>query len=491
MAANRQNRDVPAKRHHSGAGISAPADDVRRMDRVTVTRLVLRTLVAVDLGWVGSQVNSEAFLRDRGRPGWLGVVEGKFTSGQRGFVRPTIRPPAYGKSEEHGRPTFSDEFSRSYMPIVVESTTSERYEVGILKWYVEWIKVGPTGAISLCARAELLDPGRLAIVPEIVRSYHQFRLQLKRKCPELWQAFLEYWSETVPEYAVDENRVSELGDHLELYDVVDFDFLVDGDQSQPKDLYREGPTDALRAIAGLTRMSHVMHTYSEESVRTLSGYDLGNRPDELWIVNAERLTRHHPEHLTDAGKQLFMEDVVGAVEILLQQRATLKYVSSWVRRTRAVFLDRLTDDSQVEQKHLAMRRLLTEMAWTSDLYSESISVARDSGSSFFRSVVSRVATLKEIGENRNEVSDSVGGLLSISQAVFGERTAAASSQLQAVSVNFEKTSRNMAVAAVVVAMAAAALAVLQIWVALSPPAPLHPPSPAPHSSSTVGFSSPR
>ena len=365
------------------------------------------------------------------------------------------------------------------MPLVIEPVARNTRKVGVLKWRVEWMKVGPTGAISLCASAQLAHKGN-ANVLEIVKSYHDFRLALRRCWPDLSRQFLGFWSQVLPEYAVQEIRADELIEHLEYYDVVDFDFLVDGSPALPKVLYQSGPVDVLRALAGLTRMSHVMGTYSEETVRALGSYDLGNRPDELWIANVERLTRHHPEHLTDIGKRLFMEDIVSGIEIVLQQRATLNYVLDWVRRTRATFLDRLTDESDVEDKHTVMRQLLAEMAWSSDLFSETISVDRDSGSSFFRSVISRVAKLNEVDERIAQVSASVNGLLDISQAVFSERSAAASAKI-------EKSSRNMGIAAVIVAIAAAIIAFVQLWTAVSPASTS--PSPGVHLSSTVSSSS--
>jgi hypothetical protein len=435
------------------------------LEELRVTRLVLRTLMAVDLGRISKGSTAKTFLRDRGRPGWLAQLEPRFTAGPHGFQKPKIRPPAYGQSEEHGRPTFSEEFSSSYMPLVFEQSHGERHDVGPLQWVVEWIKVGPTGAMSVSARADInADAGSVPVIA-IVRSYHLLRRQLKAHWTSVVEPFLTLWSDALPEYSVQTELAPSLWQYLEFYDVVDFDFTVGGATIAPKTLYATGPVDVVRALAGLTRMSPVMGTYSEQSVRALVKHDLGNRPDELWIVNVERLTRHHPEHLTDIGKRLFMEDVVSGIEILLQQRATINYVSAWGRGIRATFLDRLTDESDSDRTHKAMRSLLVEMAWASDLFLETMSVDRDSGSSFFRTVISHVAALKEVDERRSEVLDSVHGLLSISQAVFGERAALASAKLQEISLSFERSSRNMGAAAVVLAIAAIIVAVLQIWIA--------------------------
>ncbi|GAA4227858.1 hypothetical protein GCM10022254_16580 [Actinomadura meridiana] len=430
-----------------------------------VTRLELRTIVAADLGWAVETEAADAFLRERGRPEWLRTIAVWFTGPGAGFGAPRVEPPSYGRSNEHGRQTFSEEFSDSYMPLVSRPQSPADYLVGCLTWRLDWLKVGPTGAFSICARAELR--GGPADALEVIESYHQFRRDVRDRWQDLVAEFLRYWSSALSSYRLVDDAPRVLLRHTETYDVVDFDFTVDGAVRQPKDLYRSGEVAALRALAGLTRMSHVMDRYSEEKVRALEEMDLGSRPDELWIVNVERLTRHHPEHLSDRGKQLFLEDVVRATEIILHQRVTLKYVTDWVRRTRATFLDRLTAEEDVAGSHSVMRTLLAQIAWSSDLYSETLAVHRDSGSSFFRTIVSRIAELKEVDLSRDAVSGSVTRMLEIASAIFQERSAAASARLQEVSLSVGRASRNIGIAAAILVVASVLLAAAQVWMAVS------------------------
>jgi hypothetical protein len=450
-----------------GANSKPPSPAPTAPGALELTRVELRTLLAVDLGWAIDQVSAKVFLRDRGRPGWLGTLISHFARSTDSFERPRVEPPAYGRSSEYGRPTFSDEFANSFMPIVARPKSPSSYIADKLIWHLDWIKIGPTGALSVCAVAELRQ--QPSPVLDLIHSYHAFRRDVRDRWPEIVEDFLTQWREALPQYQLTVQAVSHLMHHVETYDIVDFDFTVDGELAKPKDLYRNRNVEALRALAGITRMSHVMGTYSEAMVGTLEKLDLGSRPDELWIVNVERLSRHHPEHLTDLGKRLYLEDVVSASELILHQRVTLKYVAEWVRRTRATFLDQLTDESQdVSAADKTMRSLLAEIAWSSDLYTETMSVHQDSGSSFFRTVVGTVSDLKEIESLRNSVSGSVTGLLETASAVFEERSAAASNQLQAASIRIEDSSRKMSMAAVILSVAAAILAVLQIWVALHP-----------------------
>jgi hypothetical protein len=443
----------------SEAAGGTPEGDLR------VTRLELRTIVAADLGWAIEAEAADTFLRDRGRPEWLRTIGPQFTGPGAGFSAPRVEPPSYVRSNEHGRQTFSEEFSAAYMPLVSRPQAPDDYLTGCLTWRLDWLKVGPTGAFSICARAELRNGPAGAL--DVIESYHQFRRDVRDRWPDLVTEFLRYWSSELSHYRLVHDAPRILLGHTETYDIVDFDFTVDGAVRQPKDLYRNGQVATLRALAGLTRMSHVMDRYSEDKVRDLEKMDLGSRPDELWIVNVERLTRHHPEHLSDRGKQLFLEDVVRAAEIILHQRVTLKYVTDWVRRMRATFLDRLTSEQDVVGSHTVMRTLLTQIAWSSDLYSETLAVHRDSGSSFFRTVVSGIADLKEIDSSRDAVSGSVTRMLEIANAIFQERSAAASARLQQVSLDVGRSSRNTGIAATILAVAGAVLAAAQIWLAIS------------------------
>jgi hypothetical protein len=443
--------------------VPAVAEATQQGD-LTVTRLALRTIVAVDLGWAVAAEAADAFLRDRGRPGWLRGLADEFTQPANGLDRPKVQRPSYGRSAEYGRPTFSDEFANSYMPLVFEPQSPPEYLTGVLLWRLDRLKVGPTGALSVCARAELRDGPQPVL--DIIQSYHQFRRDVRDRWADLVGVFLRYWSSTLPRYRLTETASDVLLRHVEHYDVVDFDFEVDGAVRNPKDLYTGGPVPALRALAGLTRMSHVWSEYGEENVRALARMDIGSRPDELWIVNVERLTRHHPEHLTDLGKRLFFDDIVTAAEMILQQLVTLKYVTDWVRRMRATFLDRLTAEPGAEDSHNVMRVLLVHIAWCSDLYSETLSIHQDSGSSFFRRVASGISDSKDIDRSREAVSASVTRMLEIATAIFQERSAAASTELQRVSLAVESTSKNTGIAATVLAVAAVVLAVVQIWVAI-------------------------
>jgi hypothetical protein len=322
-----------------------------------ITRLELRTIVAVDLGWSVEPDAADTFLQDRGRPGWPNTLVPQFSGSRTEFDTPRVEPPSYARSNEHGRQTFSEEFSASYMPLVSRPQSPADHLAGCLTWRLDWLKVGPTGALSICARADLRN-GPVG-AQEVIHSYHEFRRDVRDRWPDLVAGFLGYWSAELPHYRLVGDAPRLLLGHTETYDIVDFDFTVDGAVSQPKDLYANGQVAALRSLAGLTRMSAVMDRYSEERVRALGELDLGSRPDELWIVNVERLTRHHAEHLGDRGKQLFLEDVINATEIILHQRVTLKYVTDWVRRTRATFLDRLTAEEDVAGSHAVMRALLT------------------------------------------------------------------------------------------------------------------------------------
>lgn len=460
-----------------------PSSDSR--DDLRITRIAIETIASVDLGWIVADAAADRFLRHRGRPGWLSQVLPHFASAGLDLGPAVLCESAYATSGEHGRPTFSASFSSSYMPLQFEVNVPSVETAGCLQWSVRWIKVGPTGAVSFRASAGLAPELSSSSVSEVISAYQDLRFGVRNKLATLVALFVQHWSAKATDYLLEPTKIRDLLEHLDVYDVVDFDFTVNGMKRQPKDLYEKGPITAMKQLAGLTRMSRVMDSYSAESAKSLALHDLGNRPDELWIVNSERLTRHHAEQLTDAAKQLFLEDIVLGTELIMQQRATLNYVINWVRATRATYLDQLTSETASADHDDTMKLLLSRVAWITDMSVENVSAERDSSSSFFRLVLQHVTDVKDIEAYRLDVARSVDSLVGISVAVFGERATAFSADLQHTGLELSRSSRNLSLVALVLAVAVVILTVLQVWLAFNPRSPSTPERSRPPAISTT------
>lgn len=437
------------------------------MGDLVVTRLQISTLMSADLGWISADAEADDFLRQRGRPGWLEAVRQAFSDVAGDVAVPRRMKSSYARSGEHGRPTFSKAFQDSFMPLKFSPTDGKSGAVGSLEWKLHDVRVGPTGALTVRFEVELNGLNRTASVAEIVHSYHHLKPVLDDEFVSAVEPVLRDWHRVRPADGIRVARTSDLVAHIESYDVVDFDYTLNGHAVTPKSLYASTDLGPLKQLAGLSRMSRVMMSYSDESVRSLQTLDLGSRPDECWLVNSERLIRHHAEQMTDVAKQLFLEDVVLAADLILQQRASLNYVVDWVRSTRASFLDQLNGLQSLRQGQDDMRELLAKIAWMTDLYGDGISVSQDAGTSFFRLVSESLGEAKDLKSHRDQVAKSVDNLLAIATAVYGERTAAASGELSELSIALTRSSRNAAIAAVVLAIAATVFSMVQIGLAVA------------------------
>jgi len=423
---------------------------------------VVTTIASVDLGWAVADNCAENFLKERGRTTWLATLNAGLKPQNFGFANLRKATSSYARSSEHGRPTFAHDFESDFMPLEFTPGSVEHFVAGGLAWRPASFRFHSNGALSL--HYEARQDGEVE-PRELIRSFHEFRLQV----PAHWQAvsagILDMWNTGLTGYALEPSRFERLSDHLEFFDIVDLDYLVGGVRVWPKKLYKGTYPESLKALAGIARMSAVYKNYSLEACKVLSGLDLGNRSDEFWIVNAERLVRHHPEQLSDIAKQLFLTDVILGIDIACAQRATLDFLVTWSRRQRAVFLDQLTLDPGAGRDE-AMRSLLKQIAWSADLYRELPAMERSTGSSFFGILMERVQSTRGLSVLQNEVTTSVSQALEIADAMFAERTARSAQDSNAKSLEVADSSRRAAQIAVWIAVAALLVAVVQLTVAL-------------------------
>jgi len=352
------------------------------------------------------------------------------------------------------------------MPIEFISEKKLTFLTETLSWHSDLVRIHNNGAITF----HFVAISKSAVTPkDLIRSYHEFRLQISLNMQGIVSRVFEMWNAFLPEYALSCGGLDKAFDHAELYDVVDFDFEIDGKRTAPKDIYKRGQVGALRCLAGISRMSAVFESYSAESLAKFCAADLGGRDDELWVPNAERLIRHHPEHLSDEAKRMFWHDVITGIDVQSAERATLNLLVFWARRLRAKFLDELTISDIERSEGVIMRSLLREIASCTDLYHELPSFSRLTGSSFFGKLLGTIESIRETRQIQSEVSESISQALEIANSIFAERIAAASQRTNQESLEIARSSKTVAVAAAFAALVALVVAVLQLYVAIYPP----------------------
>ncbi len=434
------------------------SESVASDDQLSATRFEITTIAAIDPGWFVHSSSDSKFMHDRGRPGWVRLIFNRLRPTDFEFTEARITTCAYAESIEHGRPTFSPDFSNEYMPLEFSPNNCDEHLAGHLSWRNAVVRLHYNGAFTLHFTASLQQP---VTTDQLIDSYHEFRLQISKKIPGIASQIFQMWNCSLPDYATDNRALGTILEHVELYDIVDFDFIVGNKTIYPKDIYKGANPTALRSLAGISRMSSVYLNYSLEYLTNLKSADLGSRDDELWIPNAERLIRHHPEHSKDRGKQLYWKDVVTGIDLQCAERSTLNYLVFWTRRLRVKFLDELAKDDAPKSRDTTMRILLREIASCADLYHELPAINRITGSSFFGTLLAAVEKFRSTREIQKEVSDSIGKALEIANSIFAEQTAFSARQTSNDSLQIAKASKRTANVSAWVAFIALMIAVLQ------------------------------
>lgn len=431
---------------------------------ISFPRVDMITIVSLDLGWLCTSVCESVFLHDRGRSGWLADIK-EFVDFQAcGFSSPHFTDSAYARSREHGSCTFSEEYRREFMPLSFKNENKKPFLSDKLAWIVEEVRLGVSGAIAVHIRAW---PEKSSIgVNDLINSYHVYRRDVIEELQALLKSISVEWNKCLPNYTLNTGLTDSCAEYSTFYDVIDVDLLIGGKIQKPKDLYECGSDDIIKAIAGVTRMSGVYeHYYGAKCRENIRKSDLGNRDDEFWIVNSERMLRYHPEHTKDIAKQMFFCDVITGIDILLAQRASLDFLVQWIRKQRTGLLEKLPLVCS-DEKEDAMRELLNRLAWSADLYGELPAMQRTTGSSFFAALMARLADLKELDRMQQEILRSISQVLQIAEAIFSERTAKQTHDAERQTLELNKASKRVSTAALITAIVAAILAFVQITVAI-------------------------
>lgn len=436
-----------------------------------IDRASIWFLSATDLGClIEDGEAAREFLGVRGRPGWITATREALRKAEHpGFTAPMVDESSYALTDRHGRRTFSNYFAAAFMPMVLKLDKPRVHRAGSLTWSMDEIRIGAAGALSIRAYARLV--GEPSTVDELVSSFHRLRHELDAERAALVGQFGDIWKDTFPAYPIGPQYQERLRQETYYYEIIDFDMLIGGERMAPKELYASGPINALRQLSGLTRMSLVWQNYDEMSVRRMGQFDLGSRADECWIANEERLVRSHPEQNSNPYVAAFFEDVKLGVELVLQQAACLNYLATWLRSNRWRLLDGLLAEDHHPEAPKSVRKMISELAGASDLFSDRVRVEDNSGHSFFRRLLRRTADLFQLDDRRASGRATFSDLFALADAAATQIVNETSTAVQQLSVNVAENSRRLTRNALIIAIAAALLTGIQLFVTLRNPGP--------------------
>jgi hypothetical protein len=326
----------------------------------------------------------------------------------------------YLVNERVGASTLAAQQARHRLPLRIPAKHSAWNESGhLFQWKFDCVGIGVDGAACIRHRARLMRP---ATVDDVTIDYHILIQDIFRNLVPVAHALLAGLSkaegplDSIEFLNPDPNR---LDTFIASYECVDIDFLaLDDGGSQvslpAKSLIAES-LDCARQLAALSRMSRTEpDLFDRERLQAFRDADIGNREDELWIINSNRMLRSNPDRRDDHVAH-FYEDVLCLVELALQQLAVLEYIDDWLHDARAKFRRQLmsskSHDSDVGHILIDFERVL-------DLIEQPGGLTAGIRHAFFRQLADRLMHELRIQVARAHARDAVWMFAQVASAAF-------------------------------------------------------------------------
>ncbi len=323
-------------------------------------------------------------------------------------------------NERVGASTLATQQAKNQLPLRVPARQSSWNESGnLFEWKFESIGIGVDGAACIRHRARLV---RDATVDEVTTDYHILIQDIFRHLVPVARSLLEGLSradgplDSVEFVHPDPNR---LDTYIASYECLDIDFTAVDEQGEPlplpaKRLVAES-LDAARQLAALSRMSRIEpDLYDPLKLQKFKDADIGNREDELWIVNSNRMVRSNPDrknrHIIH-----FYEDVLCLVELGLQQLAVLEYVDAWLHEARGQFRRQLMSSKSHDAD---VGRILIDFERVLDLIEQPGGLTAGIRHAFFRQVADRLVQELRIPAALAQAQEAVSMFAQIASAAF-------------------------------------------------------------------------
>jgi hypothetical protein len=324
-------------------------------------------------------------------------------------------------NERVGASTLAAQQAKHQLPLRIPARDSSWNESGdLFEWRLESVGLGVDGAACIRHCARLMRDH--ATVDEVTTSYHILIQDIFRHLIPVARSLLDGLSradgplDSVEFFHPDPNR---LDTYIASYECLDIDFTATDEHGAPvnlpaKRLITES-LDSARQLAALSRMSRIEpDLYDPVKLQKFKDADIGNREDELWIVNSNRMLRSNPDrenrHLIH-----FYEDILCLVELALQQLAVLGYVDAWLHEARGQFRRQLmsskSDDADVGRILIDFERVL-------DLIEQPGGLTAGIRHAFFRQVADRLVQELRIPVALAQAQQAVSMFAQIASAAF-------------------------------------------------------------------------
>lgn len=425
------------------------------------------------------QSGTDTFSAIAADPQWLSDLASKLTSANavadtgNPFTRIEKAKSAYSRSVDRGTAdTLKAVEVRDMMPLGFVAEEALHAESGGLAWKFDRLHLSPAGAVSFRFAISQATNGEIPVT-ELISAYHT-TLRAARSDLDRWaQEFFKLWDGHVPGVQLRSVLPDTLEAYLITYEAIDTGLVVRDGERRPirqpiKTMYDEDFIDVVRQLAALSRMSDVESIfYDWNRLEQFRRADVGNREDEMWLVNSGRMLRSHPDRDEDRNR-LYYQDAVLLAELMLQYRSSISYVDHWLRAARKSLRDSshalgksarsgaLSDHQQVEDD---LGQVVVGVERISDHLTDPTELLLGIRHPFFRSLAEALAETMQVDVAVRSGQQAVSQFLASAQSTYSHGLALGQRHTS-------RQTRRLTVASLIAAVAAAAAAIASLVVAI-------------------------
>jgi hypothetical protein len=388
---------------------------------------------AFELGAFSSQ-HDEKLRLARSEQGWLKdlapVLRRLATSENLAWPHAEIVESMYRHVNERiGASTLAAQEARQQMPLRIPAVRRPWTEAGeLFTWRLASVSIGPQGAACIRHQARLV---RAASVDSFITEYHILVQDIYRNLVSIARELLEGLSKADGPLDTVEFTLPvtmSLGAYLASYESLDIEFEVvdESDELSTWTVKRlvEQSLPCARQLAALSRMTKTEPDHLDERrLQAFKNADIGNREDEIWIVNSNRMLRSHPNR-QDQSVVYFHDDVLTFIEIVLQQLAAMEYVESWLHHAYARFRKELVNSQSAATSNVG--NILVDIEQVLDLLVQPGNLIIGIRHAFFRKLAEQLVDELRLSTVCDQTQHSISIFTEAVSAAFAYRASVSS-----------------------------------------------------------------
>ncbi len=362
-----------------------------------ITNFKLTTIFAIDIGDLSN--DASFYNQRRGLQSTLDEV--KMLLGDSEIYDPiTIESSEYAKTDKKERNTFSEFYSNKFMPLNINFKGSEPITGKYFSTSINSVKVGYHGSVSICCTTTFKKWTRKSkiSISDFINEYNIFIETIRAElCSEL-KKFFEFWNSRIK--FIQLNLIDTKLSNFQKFEILDFDHNLE----LPINTIFTNDKENAKQLARLLRMTKSSYSsFDDKKVEKLKELNLGSRNDELWIINEDRLVRHHPED--NIYLKAFLSDIILGIEILTQYESNLLYLNHWVVDKRAELRNILSEQKDKKQLENTLSEIWLDAIHIYDNTLEQYTRQRNIHHSFYNKVIKEGIKYQRLDEYSKQVKN--------------------------------------------------------------------------------------